>query len=262
MAEGIKAMSESEDAAVEVTSSKGLTSELVIESKPALPNENPVSLLEQALAKGVSTEQLQQFMDLQERYEDREAQKAFNVAMAKFKKNPPAVYKDKNNKQFDMSPYVSIENMVNTINKGLAKQDLSARWNIETEKVITVTCILSHIQGHSESVSLSAPPDDSGSKNAIQQIKSTVTYLKIITFEAVTGTASEEGSLSDDGNAVGVEYITEEEALKLEAFMAENTVKLDAMKRKFLVKDVAQIRTKDLQKWYTFIDEILESRKK
>lgn len=228
----------------------------------------PVTLLGQALAKGVSTEQLQQFMDLQERHEATQARKAFNIAMAKFKKNPPVVYKDKANSQFNMSAYTSIENMVNTISKGLAKQDLSARWNIEVTTigerpdlpVINVSCVLSHIQGHSESVSLSAPPDDSGSKNAIQQIKSTVTYLKIITFEAVTGTASEEGSSNDDGNTVG-DRISEDEALKLEAYIKENTASLSAMFRMFKVKDLSQIQTKDLPKWYTFVDQVVENRK-
>jgi hypothetical protein len=44
---------------------------------------------------------------------------------------------------------------------------------------ISVTCILSHNEdGHSEETTLSGPADASGSKNAIQAIGSTLTYLQ------------------------------------------------------------------------------------
>ena len=65
------------------------------------------------------------------------------------------------------------------------------------------------MQGHSESVTLSAPPDDSGKKNNIQQIASTVTYLERYTLLAATGTAVKEQD--DDGSASGMseELITD-----------------------------------------------------
>jgi len=47
---------------------------------------------------------------------------------------------------------------------------------------------------------MSGPPDDSGKKNPLQQIKSTVTYLKISTLEAACGLASTDASADDDGN--------------------------------------------------------------
>ena len=46
---------------------------------------------------------------------------------------------------------------------------------------------------------MSGPPDDSGKKNPLQQIKSTITYLEIATFEAVTGIAASDAG-DDDGN--------------------------------------------------------------
>jgi hypothetical protein len=45
---------------------------------------------------------------------------------------------------------------------------------------------------------LSSPPDTSGAKNPLQQIKSAITYLEGATFQAITGiVASDE---DDDGN--------------------------------------------------------------
>jgi hypothetical protein len=127
------------------------------------------------------------------------AKEAFVAAVAAFKANPPTVYKDKTNSQYG-SRYTSIGNLVNTVNAALSPHGLTARWNIAQEQHITVTCFLTHALGHSESCSLTAPADTSGQKNPLQQIKSTVTYLKLATFEAVTGVASADGNADDDGN--------------------------------------------------------------
>ena len=129
-----------------------------------------------------------------------EAKSAYLKALADFKKNPPKVVKDRLNKQYG-SNYASLGNLVNTVNEALGYHSLSASWDIEQNDQIKVTCILTHSLGHSEKVSLVAPPDKSGSKNPIQEIKSTITYLKVATFEAVTGVASVDGNVDDDGNS-------------------------------------------------------------
>jgi hypothetical protein len=107
------------------------------------------------------------------------------------------------NKQY-ASKYTSLANLVNTVNRSLAAHALTARWTHSQEGgMIGVTCVLSHAAGHSEEVTLHGPPDDSGAKNNLQKIKSTLTYLKAATFEAVTGIASREGNEDDDGNSSG-----------------------------------------------------------
>lgn len=176
----------------------------VLPKKKAVSVEKtPLQLLDKAMNKGVDTEQLRQFMDLQERWEANEARKAYNEAISAFKKNPPVVVKDMLNKQYG-SHYSSLANLVNTVNEALSEHGLNAHWEYGQESdMIHVTCVLSHYLGHSEKVTLSGPPDTSGSKNQIQQIKSTTTYLKAATFEAVTGIASVDGNEDDDGNAAG-----------------------------------------------------------
>ena len=176
--------------------------------KPMTPSD----LLSILVQRGADLATLEKFMDLKEREEKNQARKAFVVAMTKFKADPPEIYKDKENKQFK-SKYSSIDAMVNSTIPKLSKYGLSHSWQIgEINGNPQVTCILTHELGHSESATMSAPPDTSGggSKNPIQQIKSTQTYLKIATFEAVTGLVSTEGNLDDDGNASGeIQYITD-----------------------------------------------------
>jgi hypothetical protein len=170
----------------------------VTQGNPYLP------MIDRFLAAGGDIDKLDKILDLKDRWDRSEAEKAYNAAKAAFKANPPDVYKDKKNNQYG-SQYTSIGNMVNTVSAALSPHGLSASWDIDQSdaKNITVTCILVHAMGHRESVKMSGPPDDTGQKNALQKIKSTVTYLKLATFEAVTGVASKEGNLDDDGNGSG-----------------------------------------------------------
>ncbi len=83
----------------------------------------------------------------------------------------------------------------------MAALGLSFRWRTDSDDgVVKVSCIISHRDGHSEETTLSAKPDGSGSKNAIQAIGSAVTYLQRYTLKAALGIAA---SKDDDGAAAG-----------------------------------------------------------
>lgn len=184
----------------------------------SVPVDNSLtSIMQIAIQKNYAPEFIEKMMELQERHEATQAKKAFTKAMAAFKADPPTIFKDKTNKQFG-SKYSSIEALVNPAIPYLSKYGLSHSWQYgdPAEKQVVVTCTITHELGHSESVKMSAPPDTSGgnSKNPIQQIKSTQTYLKIATFEAVTGLVSQEGNLSDDGNAAGKMDLLEQWGIK------------------------------------------------
>lgn len=166
--------------------------------------------------KDIPVERAHQALDFYQKVEAERARKAFLEAKAEFKANAPDVFRDKTNTQYK-STYASIGNVVNTVNEFLAKYGLDASWDYDQSSGIKVTCILRHVLGHSERVSLTAAPDNSGSKNPLQQIKSTITYLRLATFEAVTGIATKEGAADDDGNGFSSsgETISEEQEAKL-----------------------------------------------
>jgi len=146
-----------------------------IQVKNNVPAQSsPSSIMLEAMGKGANLETIEKMLTLQERWEANEAKKAYNVDMAAFKENPPVITKDKVNTQYN-SRYCSLQNLVDTVSPVLAKHGVAHRWIIEQNGIIKVTCILTHRLGHSESVSMSAPDDTSGSKNPIQQKKSTVT---------------------------------------------------------------------------------------
>lgn len=166
--------------------------------------QSPIMKLAEMQADGkIDAAGLKQMMELQFMYEENEAKKAYTVAMAAFKADPPKIMKDKTVSYGQTSyKHASLANVTSTINKALSVHGLSAAWFTEqVESLVKITCTVTHVLGHSENTSLSAPPDDSGSKNVIQQIASTVSYLERYTILAITGLATDD--MDDDGNAGG-----------------------------------------------------------
>jgi hypothetical protein len=163
---------------------------------------NPMAMLQMAVQQGADLAKLEKLMDLQDRFEKGEARKAFVEAMSAFKSHAINVTKDKTNSQYS-SKYVSLGNLVATVTPFLSQHGLSVRWDIDQSSGIKVTCIVTHLMGHSEAVSMVCPPDKSGAKNPIQEIKSAITYGKACTFESICGLASTDANLDDDGNGGG-----------------------------------------------------------
>lgn len=147
---------------------------------------------------------LKELLDVQERWEANQAKKAYVLAMSEFKVNPPEIVKDKTVTYGTTSyNHATLSNVTTCINKALSNHGLTASWVTSQDNgTVKVTCKITHIMGHSEETSLAAPPDATGSKNAIQAIGSTVTYLQRYTLLALTGLATydqdDDGKGSDD----------------------------------------------------------------
>lgn len=164
----------------------------------------PMRMLQVAVEQGADLDKLQKLMDLHERWEASQARKAFIAAMAAFKAEPLQILKSK---QVSIPggakfAHATLADVCDAVCATLSKHGLSHKWETSQEGgVITVTCIITHELGHSERVTLSAPPDDSGKKNSIQQVASTVTYLQRYTLMAACGLAAKD--MDDDGRGAG-----------------------------------------------------------
>lgn len=172
---------------------------------PTAAPATPADIVLYAMQKGADIAQIEKFMDLQMKWEADQARKAFVADMAEFKKTPPEIVKDKlvgyKNKDGSVTGYMhaTIGNVTEAIVAGLAAHGFSHRWDTEqSNSQITVTCILTHKLGHSERTALSGAKDDSGKKNQIQQMASTITYLQRYTLLAATGVATKDQG-DDDG---------------------------------------------------------------
>jgi len=188
-----------------------------MEEKALEVKGSPSELITLALNKGSDLEKLEKLLALKERFELNEARKAYHKSMSVFKANPPKIDKDKavayGNTKYN---HASLGNVTEKISEALSKCGLSASWATkqETDK-ICVTCRITHELGHSEETTLCAASDTSGSKNAIQAIGSTITYLERYTLLALTGLATYDQD--DDGQAAGkpVEFITPEQVTEI-----------------------------------------------
>ena len=162
----------------------------------------PATMIQAAIQGGADLDKLAQLLELQERWEANEARKAYNKAMAAFKANPPKIIKDrrvgyKSKGQFVGYQHASLANVTEAISSALSKHGLSASWTTEQNGAVVVRCKITHEMGHFEETSLSAPADTTGSKNSIQAIGSTITYLERYTLLALTGLATYD--MDDDG---------------------------------------------------------------
>lgn len=174
------------------------------------PDISPAEMIKTAVSGGADLDKLEKLLVLQERWEANEARKAYHRAMAQFKENPPEIDKDKTVKYKEVKyNHASLANVVKKITIELSKHDLSASWSTQQNGAITVTCRITHSMGHTEQTTLTAPADTTGSKNLIQAIGSTITYLQRYTLLSALGLATFDQD--DDGQIANVEKITDEQ---------------------------------------------------
>jgi len=199
---------------------------------PALPvqqSATPMSMLAVAVQKGMPIETIAGLMKLQEKWEEGEARKAFNVAFAAFKDEAVKIIK---NRTVDAGPlsgkkYAELFAVVNAITPALSKHGLSSSWKLtrDEKEWIEVTCTVKHILGYSESVSMGGPPDTGGAKSPIQARASTVSYLERYTLKAICGVSEQDDD--NDGNG-GKKGMSDEDYAEWKKKIEATTSKVDA----------------------------------
>lgn len=173
---------------------------------PRVPS-TPMDIVRHAVENGASIEVLEKLMALQERHDANMARKAFDEAIAAAKANIKIVPKSRtvdftSQKGRTNYRYEDLADIAKAIDGPLSAQGLSYRFRTSSlpNEPVTVTCIISHRDGHCEENTLSAGRDESGNKNSIQSIGSTITYLQRYTLKAALGLAA---SIDDDGKDSG-----------------------------------------------------------
>lgn len=226
---------------------------------PQPADMTPMQMLQVAVSNGVDTEQIKQLMDLQREWKADRAREAFVQAMTAFRAEPLKVGKDKHvryvsKRTGDVTEYnhATLAQVVDAAVVALSRHGLAHRWETKQEgNLISVACILTHVMGHSERVSLSAPADDSGGKNSIQAVGSTVTYLQRYTLMAITGLAAKDQD--DDGRGSEAETVTIDQATAIKDKIAEvKTARPKFSEQKFLewlkAETVDAILAKDFER--------------
>lgn len=141
------------------------------------------TVLTKALEHGTSTENLERLLNLSQQIKAEAAKDAFFDAMTQFQKTCPAIKRTKQVSGSIRYNYAPIEDITEVVRPLLTKLGFSYRFepDFETENnkdYVIVTCVISHIGGHSERSSMRCPVDYNGRMNSAQATASAMTYAK------------------------------------------------------------------------------------
>lgn len=229
-------------------------SNVVAMSEPSLPAAmTPMDMLNRAVEQGANIEVLEKLMSLQERWEAGQARKAFDEAMAAAKAEIPVIAKNRtvdftSTKGRTHYKHEDLAEIARTVTPILAKHGLSYRYRTSSapNEPVTVTCIVSHRGGHAEENTLAAGRDESGNKNSIQAIGSTITYLQRMTLKAALGLAASD---DDDGASAETADVISQQQLDTLIELADEVGADKAAFCKYLkVPSLAAIPIKDFDR--------------
>ena len=131
-----------------------------------------------------SIERLNAAFDFYQRLETAAARKAFEAAMAEAKAEfEPIVKRHTVSYGAGKGGYVheDLADIEAAVKPSLSKYGLSYRFRgtSRPNEPVSVTCVLTHRDGHLEETTLSAGADNSGGKNSIQSIGSAITSSSV-----------------------------------------------------------------------------------
>ena len=169
------------------------------------PESRPVSQGEAfmlgLLDRGAKLDEIERIMNLKDRMDAKTALQQFNEAFSLFKAESIRIIKNTTVKDGPLKGrgYAELFAVVDAVTPALSRFGLSTAWKRTKDEAqwIEVTCVLRHVGGHSETVSMGGPPDSGGAKNAIQARQSTESYLQRYTLKSILGVA--EGGEDNDG---------------------------------------------------------------
>lgn len=169
----------------------------------AVQQKQHMELMKMAVQAEGGLEKMGQLMELQERWEQNNARKAFNAAMSRFQSMLPIIEKRgvvdyTTAKGRTFYQYAKLEDIAKAIQPALKETGLSYRFKqIQEGGIINVSCLVTHKDGHSDMTGMSSTPDVSGGKDQLKSIASAVSYLRRYTLTGILGIVV--GGEDDDG---------------------------------------------------------------
>lgn len=220
-----------------------------------------MQLVEQALTTGAGIDVVQSLMDAQDRWDAKEARRAFDEAMSNAMSKIPTIKKNKTVGFNKVSyRYEDLAEIAETVKPILEEYGLSYRFRTTQEgTLVSVTCIVSHVGGHAEENTLSANNDTSGNKNGIQAVGSAVTYLERYTLKAALGLAAAE---DDDAQAVSNSpVITDDQFAELNSLLDDHQIDKEKFCTYMGVESIVNIPQSDFLRAKKAIEKSIAKKK-
>lgn len=142
-----------------------------------------MTLIDKGVSNNLSPEAMGQLYQLHQRIEADHARRAFYEAKARFKSLCPAIAKDRDGLRTKggavVSRYASLEHIDDKITPHLIACGLTYDFNTKVDSSgVTVTCIISHVDGHSASSEFTAVADGTDLMNKTQKMASAMSFGK------------------------------------------------------------------------------------
>jgi len=220
--------------------------EIIKAERPEPQDHTPMAMIDRAIQHGATPDTLERLLALQERWEANQGRKAFDAAISEAKAEIPAIVKhaevDFKNKTGGRTYYKheTLHHIASVVDPILSKHGLSYRYRTAQEgNAVSVTCVVSHRDGYSEETTLTASRDETGNKNSIQSVGSTVTYLQRYTLKAALGLATADDD--DGGSGLPPAFIDEDKQKHLLAKIDKSGSDLAKFLKWLGAKDLTEV---------------------
>ena len=166
------------------------------------------ALVERAVSDPTfDAEKLKVLLEVKMKWDAEESRRQFDEAFEHFKRTAPEILKTKKVVAGQMEyTHAELDKITPIITDALAAVGITHHWRTvpdPTTKAVTVTCVLKGFGHTEEAATIAAAPDTSGSKNSVQAIGSTVTYLQRYTLLSACGLAAK--GTDNDGKTEGMD---------------------------------------------------------
>jgi hypothetical protein len=188
----------------------------------------PEAMLQTAMASNMDPASMEKFYALFERMKAAQAKAEFHKALTAFKEECPPIPRSTVNAFFKKvdrdgverpTMYASLEDIAGTIKPHLAKHGLSTRWGDSSVKdgMLTLSCIVSHVGGHSESSACVMPVESKAGSSPQQKYGVAETYAMRRSLARALGLTDCEEDTDGNGSGDSGETVTADMAANLEA---------------------------------------------
>jgi hypothetical protein len=222
-----------------------------------------ISIIERAARDpSVDIDKFERLMLMKERVDRQQGVQAFNDAISAAKGEIGPIVKNrtvdfstqKGRTHYKHEDLAAITAVLDPVLKrhGLAYRFRSAQANGK----LSVTCILSHVRGHSEETTLETAEDHSGNKNTTQAIGSAATYLQRYTLKLALGLAA---SQDDDGRAAGstideeMGTLSDKQADEIRTLLTVKKIPIETFLNYMHAESISDIPAKDYDRAKTAI---------
>jgi len=213
-----------------------MSNELATIEQPADQSANVLAVIARAATdSNVDIGKMERLLDMQERVLNRNAEMAFYAAMSELQDAMPTIKKEGEIKVGGQvrSRYARFEDILGQTKPLLKQYGFSVAFKSNfVDGQLEITGTLSHREGHHESTTMRLPFDESGSKNNVQAIGSSVSYGKRYVYCMLLNINITEDD--DDGRAADPENTVEK--------MLERLIKHNEALRDW-IDDVASIKS-------------------